>query len=114
MAALRNLARAWRLTQAEAIALAGVSAPTWRRIQIGNWRETLSQDQLLRISAMVDVYRGLHLLFGDAMADRRPRLRNGAPLFAHMTPIGAMAIRGTAGIIEVRRYVEEMRRAHSG
>jgi hypothetical protein len=26
--------------------MAGVSAPTWRRIQIGNWRETLSQDQL--------------------------------------------------------------------
>jgi hypothetical protein len=63
---------------------------------------------------MLGVYRGLHLLFDDVMADRWPRLRNGGPLFAHMTPIGAMAVRGTAGIIEVRRYVEEMRQAHSG
>jgi hypothetical protein len=111
MAALRNLARAWRLTQAEAIALAGVSAPTWRRIQIGNWRETLSQDQLLRISAMVDVYRGLHLLFGDRMADRWVRLRNAGPLFGGLSPIGAMAVRGTEGVLEVRRYVDEMRQA---
>jgi hypothetical protein len=63
---------------------------------------------------MVGVYRGLHWLFGDAMADRWPRLRNGGPLFANRTPIGAMAIRGTAGIIEVRRYVEEIGQAHSG
>ena len=109
MAALRNLARAWRLTQAEAIALAGVSAPTWRRIQIGNWRETLSQDQLLRISAMVDVYRGLLLLFGDGMADRWVRLRNAGSLFGGLSPIGAMAVRGTEGVLEVRRYVDEMR-----
>jgi hypothetical protein len=109
MAALCNLARAWRLTQAEVIALAGVSAPTWRRIQIGNWRETLSQDQLLRISAMVDVYRGLRLLFGDAMADRWVRLRNAGPLFGGLSPIGAMAVRGTEGVLEVRRYVDEMR-----
>jgi hypothetical protein len=109
MAALCNLARAWRLTQAEAIALAGVSAPTWRRIQIGNWRETLSQEQLLRISVMVDVYLGLHLLFGDAMADRWVRLRNAGPLFAHMSPVGVMVVRGMAGLLEVRRYVDEMR-----
>ena len=108
MAALCNLARAWRLTQAEAIALAGVSAPTWRRIQIGNWRETLSQDQLLRISTMVDVYRDLHRLFGEAMADRWVRLRNADPLFGGLSPIGAMAVRGTAGVLEVRRYVEEI------
>ena len=110
MATLCNLVRAWRLTQAEAIAMAGVSAPTWRRIQVGNWRETLSQDQLLRISTMVDVYRDLHRLFGEAMADRWVRLRNAGPLFAHMSPVGVMVVRGTEGVLAVRRYVDEMRR----
>jgi hypothetical protein len=114
MTALRVLARAWRLTRAEGAALIGVSASTWGRFQAGTWSGKLSQDQLLRVSMMIDMYRGLHLLFDGAMADRWPRRRNGGPPFAHMTPIGLMTVRGTAGIIEVRRYVEEMRQAHSG
>jgi hypothetical protein len=106
MTALRTLARAWRLTRAEGAALISVSESTWARFQAGIWHGTLSRDQLLRISVMIDMYRGLHLLFSDDMADRWPRLRN--PLFAHMTPIGAMAVRGTEGVLEVRRYVDEM------
>ena len=111
MAALRTLARAWRLTRAEGAALISVSESTWARFQAGIWHGTLSRDQLLRISAMIDMYRALHLLFSDGMADRWVRVRNGAPLFAHMTPIGVMAVRGTEGVLEVRRYVDEMRQA---
>ena len=32
-------------------------------------RPTLSQDQLTRVSALVGVYKGLHLLFADETAD---------------------------------------------
>jgi len=111
MTALRTLARAWRLTRAEGAALISVSESTWARFQAGIWHGTLSRDQLLRISVMIDMYRDLHLLFSDGMADRWVRLRNGGPLFAHMTPIGVMAVRGTEGVLEVRRYVDEMRQA---
>jgi hypothetical protein len=108
MAALRTLARAWRLTRAEGAVLIGVSASTWGRFQAGTWHGTLSRDQLLRISAMIDIYRGLRLLFGDGMADRWVRLRHTGSLFGGLTPIGAMAVRGTKGVLEVRRYVDEL------
>jgi hypothetical protein len=105
LAALRGLAAAWRLTGEEAAALLGVSATTWDRIKAGTWRQTLTQDQLMRASAMVGVYKGLHLLFADAMADRWPRLRNAGPLFGNLTPVEAMVERGIPGMIEIRRHV---------
>ena len=56
----------------------------------GKWEQALSQDQLTRVSAVVGVYKGLHLLFADDMADRWPRLKNSGPLFQNLSPIAAM------------------------
>lgn len=107
--ALRNLARAWRLTGAEAATLVGVSETTLDRIKADTWRQTLSQDQMMRVSAMIGVFKGLHLLFADEMADRWVRLRNSGPLFANLTPIEAMAERGIPGMIEIRQHVDALR-----
>lgn len=107
--ALRNLARAWKLTGAEAAALVGVSETTWDRMKSNAWKQTLSQDQMMRASAMIGVFKGLHLLFADDMADRWVRLRNSGPLFANLTPIEAMVQRGIPGMIEIRQYVDALR-----
>jgi hypothetical protein len=107
--AVRRLAAAWKLTGDEAAALLGVSPSTWDRIRAGTWRSTLSQDQLTRVSALVGVFKGLHLLFTDDMADRWPRLRNSGPLFENLSPIEAMARGGIPFMINVRRYVDALR-----
>ena len=107
--ALRNLARAWKLTGMEAAALVGVSETTWDRIKAGTWRQTLSQDQMMRVSAMIGIFKGLHLLFADDMADRWIRLRNAGPLFANLTPVEAMVQRGIPGMIEIRQHVDALR-----
>jgi predicted DNA-binding protein (UPF0251 family) len=107
--ALRGLARAWRLTSQEAAALLGVSLSTWDRIRSGNWGQALSQDQFVRVSALVGLYKGLHLLFADAMADRWVRLRNSGPLFGNRTPVEAMHDDGIPGMIEIRRHVDALR-----
>ena len=109
VAAVRNLVGAWRLTGDEAAALLGVSASTWDRIRAGAWRQTLSQDQLTRVSALVGIYKGLHLLFADGMADRWPRLRNAGPLFENLAPIEAMARGGIPLMVEIRRHVDALR-----
>lgn len=109
LAALRNLAVAWRLTGDEAAALLGVSPTTWDRIKAGAWKQTMTQDQLMRASALIGVYKGLHLLFADGMADRWPRLRNAGPLFGNLSPVEAMAERGIPGMIEIRRHVDALR-----
>jgi hypothetical protein len=107
--AIRNLANAWGATGDEMAALLGVSPSTWDRIKADAWGRALSQDQLTRASAMIGVFKGLHLLFADAMADRWIRLRNSGPLFANRTPLDTMIDGGIPVMIEVRRYVDALR-----
>ena len=107
--ALRSLARAWSLTGPEAATLLGVSESTWDRVKAGAWKGVLSQDQLMRVSTMIGVFKALHLLFADGMADRWVRLRNSGPLFGNLSPLEAMAERGIPGMIEIRRHVDALR-----
>ncbi len=109
--ALKSVAREWSLKGHEVSALLGVSASTWDRMSADRWDKSLSQDQLTRISAIVGVYKGLHLLFADQMADRWVRLRNSGPLFASRTPIEAMIEGGIPAMLEVRRHVDGLRGA---
>ena len=107
--ALRRLLDAWGVTGQDGAALLGVSATTWDRMRAGRWSGTLSQDQLTRASALIGLYKGLHLLFADGMADRWPGLPNRNPLFGGRTPLAAMIEDGIPGLIEARRLVDAMR-----
>ncbi len=107
--AMRNLAKAWDATGDEMAVLLGLSASTWDRIKGGTWGQALSQDQLTRASALIGVFKGLHLLFADAMADRWIRLRNSGPLFGNRTPLETMIEGGIPVMLEVRRYVDALR-----
>ena len=102
------LMKAWDLSNAEASALLGVSASTLDRMKRG-YRPTLSQDQLTRVSALVGVYKGLHLLFADETADEWARRPNRGPLFDRQTPIEAMIEGGIPRMLEVRRYIDAAR-----
>lgn len=106
--AFLGLMRAWDLSNAEAAALLGVSASTLDRMKRG-YRPTLSQDQLTRVSALVGVYKGLHLLFADETADEWTRRPNRGPLFDRESPIEAMIEGGIPRMLEVRRYVDAVR-----
>jgi len=103
------LSRHWRLSNGEASDLLGVSASTWDRIKRGGRATVLSQDQLTRVSALVGVFKGLHLLFADDMAGRWPRLPNSGPLFERRTPIEAMIEGGIPHMLDVRRYIDAVR-----
>lgn len=107
--AFRRLCERWRLDNREAASLLGVSLSTWDRIRAEKWDNTLSQDQLTRVSAVAGVYKGLHLLFADTMADRWPKLSNKGPLFGRMSPVDAMIEGGIPRMIETRQYVDALR-----
>ena len=107
--AFRNLVLVWKLTGDDAAALLGVSASTWDRIRGASWKQSLSQDQLTRVSALVGIYKGLHLLFADGMADRWPTLPNAGQLFSSRSPVATMIDGGIPVMLEVRRYVDALR-----
>jgi hypothetical protein len=102
------LAKPWSLSNAEASALIGVSASTFDRMKRG-YRPALSQDQLTRVSALVGVYKGLHLLFVDETGDEWVRRENSGPLFDRRTPIESMIEGGIPRMLEVRRYIDAVR-----
>jgi uncharacterized protein (DUF2384 family) len=107
--AFRRLVEQWGLTGQQAAALLDVSTSTWERLKQDGKDKALSQDQMTRISALVGIYKGLHLLFADDMADRWPGLSNKAPLFARMSPIESMIAGGIPQMLDVRRYVDAVR-----
>ncbi len=107
--AVVRLTAAWGAGNAESAALLGVSESTWDRIKAGRWDGVLSQDQLTRASALVGIFKGLHLLFADGMADRWPSLPNRGPIFARQSPIAAMIDGGIPRMIETRQYIDALR-----
>lgn len=107
--ALLRLVDAWDGSNAEGAALLGVSESTWDRMKAGKWDGVLSQDQLTRASALIGVFKGLHLLFADSMADRWPKLANRAAVFDRKTPVDAMIEGGIPRMIETRQYIDALR-----
>jgi uncharacterized protein (DUF2384 family) len=107
--AMKRIAEHWHLKGDASAALLGVSASTWDRMAAGRWDQSLSQDQLTRVSAIVGVFKGLHLLFADDMADRWARLRNRGALFEGRTPVDAMIEGGIPTMLDVRRHVDALR-----
>ncbi|MXP30177.1 DUF2384 domain-containing protein [Porphyrobacter algicida] len=107
--AVLRLVDAWSGSNAEGAALLGVSESTWDRMKAGSWEGSLSQDQLTRASALIGVFKGLHLLFADDMADRWPKLANRGPIFDRRTPVQAMIEGGIPRMIETRQYIDALR-----
>ena len=107
--ALVRLADYWRLKNADAANLIGVSARTWERMKGGRWSGRFSQDQLQRASALIGLYKALHLYFSDALADEWVMLENTGPAFGGRRPLDVMAEGGLPTILDVRNYVDALR-----
>ena len=107
--AVVRVAERWGANNAQAAALLGVSESTWDRIKSGRWDGVLSQDQLTRASALIGIFKGLHVLFADSMADRWPSLLNRGPVFDRRSPIDAMIVGGIPRMLETRQYVDALR-----
>ena len=107
--AVVRLMAAWGTSNAAAAVLSGVSESTWDRMKAGRWEGALSQDQLTRASALIGVFKGLHLLFADDMADRWPKLANRGPIFDRKSPIEAMIEGGIPRMLETRQYIDALR-----
>ena len=109
LAAFRRLTDLWGLGNDEAAALLDVTERTWARMKKPGWNGRISQDQLLRLSALVGLYKGLHLYFSDRLADAWVGRANTGPLFAGASPLAFMVAGGLPAILETRDYVDALR-----
>ncbi len=107
--AAARIADAWKLGTAEAAALADMSESTWKRARKPGFAGALTQDQLLRLSALVGIYKALHLYFEPDLADRWPVLPNRGPLFEGARPVDTLIRFGLPQFLSVRTYLDALR-----
>ena len=100
-----RIVKAWKLSQKEAADLADMSATRWQQARAPEFTYTLTQDQLLRLSAIVGIYAALEQYFSDPLAEIWFTRPNSGPLFRGERPIDVAAAGGLPHIMKIRNYV---------
>lgn len=107
--AFGNVMAEWGVSLSEAAALADMSESTWKRARKPGYTGDLTHDQMLRLSAVIGIYKALKLYFSDPLANRWISLPNTGPLFGGARPIDTMIDGGLPQFLAVRSYLDALR-----
>ncbi|KQQ40373.1 hypothetical protein ASF61_06300 [Duganella sp. Leaf126] len=104
-----KLAATWRLRDDDARQLlGGLSNSTWY-----DWKKkperTLEVDCITRISYLLGIYKALHILYGDRLADEWINLPNTNQIFDGRTPLAYMLAGGLLAMQTVRQLLDARR-----
>ena len=104
-----NLASAWRLRDEDARELLGGLSSSafyeWKK----NPDRLLEVDRITRISYLIGIYKALHILYGDKLADEWVNLPNSNRVFAGRSPLTFMLGGGLLAMQIVRKLLEARR-----
>ena len=104
-----RIAADWGLSQAQAAALADMSESTWKRARKPGYAGDLTRDQMLRLSAVIGIYKALVLYFDAPLAQRWITLPNDGPMFGGARPVDTMIAEGLPQFLRVREYLDAPR-----
>jgi len=107
--AYARVADAWGLSLKEAAGLADMSESTWKRAKKPDFAGELTKDQLLRLSAVIGIYKSLELYFSEPLARGWVTRPNTGPLFGGSRPVDAAIDGGLPQILAVRTYLDALR-----
>lgn len=104
-----KLAEAWKLRDEDARELLGGLSSSafyeWKK----NPARVLEVDRITRISYLIGIYKALHILYGDPLADEWAGLPNRNRIFAGRTPLAYMLSGGLLAMQTVRKLLEARR-----
>jgi hypothetical protein len=104
-----KLASAWQVRDDDARELlGGLSSSTyydWKK----NPARVLEVDRITRVSYLLGIYKALHILYGDKLADEWVHLPNTNPVFAGRTPLSYMLGGGLIAMQVVRKLLDARR-----
>jgi len=104
-----NIATRWQIRDEDARALlGGVSNGPYYQMK-KNPDRVLDADTLLRISYLIGVFKALHILHSEPLADEWIRLPNANRIFAGRSPLAYMLAGGLPAIETVRRLLDARR-----
>jgi uncharacterized protein (DUF2384 family) len=104
-----QLTNAWQVRDDHARELlGGVSSSTFYE-----WKKktdrVLEVDRITRISYLLGIYKALHILYGDKLADEWVHLPNSNPVFNGRAPLAFMLGGGLLAMQTVRRLLDARR-----
>jgi uncharacterized protein (DUF2384 family) len=100
---------AWDLRLKDTASLADMSESTWKRAKKPDFAGELTKDQLLRLSAVIGIYKSLDLYFSEPLARSWFTRRNAGPLFSGQRPVDAAIEGGLPQILAIRTYLDALR-----
>jgi Protein of unknown function (DUF2384) len=74
-----------------------------------NPNKTLDVDRITRISYLIGIYKALHILYGDTLADNWVKLPNQNRLFNGASPLEFMGLGGIVAMQSVRALLDARR-----
>ena len=104
-----RVAEAWGLSVKEASGLADMSESTWKRARKPGFAGELTHDQLLRLSAVIGIYKSLELYFSEPLSRQWMTRANAGPLFSGARPLDAAIDGGLPQILNIRTYLDALR-----
>lgn len=104
--AYSRLARAWSLSESEASGLVGIPEAVWSGLKRSEGAPSLTEDQLLRLSAALGIYKALELYFAGPLARSWMTRTNTGPLFLGARPVDVAIGGGLEKILEIRKYLD--------
>lgn len=104
-----KLAQAWKIKDDDARELlGGLSSSSfyeWRK----NPDRVLEVDRITRISFLIGIYKALHIIYGDTLADQWVSLPNQNGIFSGQTPLQFMLSGGLLAMHRVRSLLDARR-----
>lgn len=107
--AYARVVEAWGLSLKEASGLADMSESTWKRAKKPDFAGELTKDQLLRLSAVIGIYKSLQLYFSEPLSTSWVTRPNTGPLFGGSRPVDSAIEGGLPQILAVRTYLDALR-----
>jgi antitoxin Xre/MbcA/ParS-like protein len=107
--AFLNIMARWGIPYREARELLGGIAASTLYDYKRNPDRVLDQDKLVRISYLVGIFKDLHILHGEGLADRWVRMPNRNRIFGGRRPLDYMIQGGAPAMQMVRRLLDARR-----
>ena len=107
--AFARIADSWSLTVPDAANLADMSVSTWKRARKAGYSGDLTHDQMLRLSAVIGIFKSIELYFNAPVASQWVKLPNNGPEFNGRRPIDALIDGGLPKFLLVRNYLDALR-----
>lgn len=103
-----RIADVWSLTPQDAAGLAGLSDSTWRQVQKSEYAGQLTKDQLLRLSAVIGIFKALESYFSGPIARNWFTRSNTGPLFNGQRPVDTAINEGLPQVLSIRNYLDAL------